>query len=83
MPTYDPRSVTLTVGGVPFRGATRVDYDAPPTPSVGAHRAVSTIVAPPGLYYAALRIITGGGITAEELRYRLARLIAMDPLPLP
>lgn len=83
MPTYDPRSITLTIGGVPFRGATRVDYDAPPTPSVGEHHAVGTIVAPPGLYYAALRLITGGGITAEELRYRLARLRATDPLPLP
>lgn len=36
MPTYDPRSITLTIGGVPFRGFTSVEYrDAPAQSVVG------------------------------------------------
>ena len=34
MPTYDPRSVTLTIGGVPFDGAVSVAYRDGPAQSV-------------------------------------------------
>ena len=85
MPTYDPNSVTLTVSGEPFRGFTSVASREGPTAPVAGYdgRTPGVVIVPPDMQFVFRRVITGGGITAEELRYRLARLRATDPLPLP
>lgn len=99
MPTYDPRSVTLTIGGVPFEGFTEVEYRDPPervvvgtdgrTKGRVVTRGSVTLSGPAldqladALGLARWRPLSPREQRVRALRASLAALIAEPPLPLP
>lgn len=87
MPTYDPNSVTLTIGGQRFEGVTSVEYrERPSQPVVMPRVRGSIVVTLPGnieMVRAILGYSTPGEARARriaKLRASLAALIA-EPYP--